>query len=142
MEWIEIAKAVIYGLLCAIIARIHGRPLLLWFFIGAFLQWIGLLILFFLPVPIEIEKSPEEKELPAFTPPQIEPISNWFYLDAEKKIQGPISVDVIKEQWNKGLLSKESWVWNQGLDQWQKINQIRSLYDWLTKSQEKTLQLG
>lgn len=137
MEWIYIAKTVVFGSLCGLIANVRGRPPLVWFIIGCALGWIGLLILFILPSSLGVEEPKKEPIVPP-PAPTFEPISNWFYLDMKKEVCGPFSADVIKEQWKKGSLSKESWVWNETVVDWKKIDQITSLYEWLTFPEPST----
>jgi hypothetical protein len=136
--WIPVAISIIMGTLCAILAISRERSAIVWFFVGAFLGWIGLLLIFILPplnkelvskpMPDVVEPSVEEKKEPESS---LEKTDNWFYLDQKKEVCGPFSVQMIKEKWNKGDLSENSWVWNEMIIEWKKISQVEELWKWL-----------
>ncbi len=139
--WIPVAISIIMGALCAILAVSRERSPLAWFFLGAFLGWVGLLLIFILPSlnkeavsksePVPIEPIVEEKKEPESS---FEKTDNWFYLDQKKDICGPLSVQMMKERWNSGDLSENSWVWNEMIVEWKKISQIEELWKWLQQT--------
>jgi hypothetical protein len=135
--WIPVFVSLILGALCAVSAKSRGRPPFIWFFVGLLLGWIGVLILFILPVLKEEEKKEEQQESLLPIKPEVEPgigdSTEWFYLDHQKIVRGPCSATQLQKEWDQGSLSLESWVWNEKTVDWKKIKQLKSLTEWLQK---------
>ena len=131
---INIAIAVVLGALAALIAQGRGRSPLHWFVIGLLLGFFGIIFLFFLP---STKKEASGDQAVAVKPEAAPPIiasptlGNWFFLDPQKNVQGPLSLSLLKEQWNKGLLTARSWVWNESLIEWKKLEDVQVLFQWL-----------
>jgi GYF domain 2 len=129
--WVLIGAATSY------FAKQRNRDPALWFFIGMLLGLIGLVILFILPVvdtPKESEKiagSDPVHKLPQFIEPPDFALKVWFFLDNERKQQGPISFSVVRTMWQQNKLHNESVVWCEGMHTWCKVNEIPNLIETL-----------
>lgn len=126
-------------------AQQRGRDPLIWFFAGMFLGLIGLLLLFLLPaVSEEQEKSEnvsfDREETTTGSSSQTveiqqEPISvkpeytlhEWYYLDQERRQQGPLPFDKLKKQWTDEKITPLTYVWSQGMESWKKIEELPDL---------------
>lgn len=135
--------------LTAYYASRKGKNPLLWFVFGCLIGVIAPLILFFLTF---LEKSSarnavaaeKEEELPlnplpiANTEENRESVQEkfdtlWYYLDEEHQQIGPVSLIAIRELWHTGRLNLTSYVWAQGMPEWQKIEAIPELIPELNK---------
>ena len=67
---------------------------------------------------VEIEKKVEEDKL-------------WYYLDQNRQQVGPVSLIAVRELWNRGQLELTSLVWTKGMEQWQKIDDLSELKNYL-----------
>jgi hypothetical protein len=131
---VNIAIAIVLGMLTALIAKGRGRSPLRWFVVGLMLGFFGIIFLFFLPSTKKetfsdqavVAKS-EVAQLNISPPTQ----NHWFFLDPQKNIQGPVSLSLLKEQWNKGLLTANSWVWNESLIEWKRLEEVQVLFLWI-----------
>jgi hypothetical protein len=140
---IQVASAFVVGGISALYAPSKGRSSLNWFFIGLFFGVFGLLLLFLLPSlkkdeeiskgGLPAEKTPSIEQKSQEVSPHLEEIKkdDWFYLDGNKKPQGPCTRESMKEKWQQGSLSQESWVWNESIVVWKKIADVSPLLHWL-----------
>lgn len=131
--WICILAWLTIGWICSQIAFKRGRNPSIWFILGALLGLVALLLLFILPsnapklatspatLPVEPSLIPTEDHV--HTPPE----TLWHFIDQEKSIQGPISFYALKEAWEAGQISAISYVWNEGMENWQKIGDLPDL---------------
>lgn len=122
----------LFGCLTAVVARSRGRSPWLWFVMGMLLTWIALIILLFLPA------SSTEKSEEVFFAPKIlgkksswDLTTDWFYVDRNKKVQGPISASALKELWKKEELSLETWIWHESIEDWKTIKDIETFISWI-----------
>jgi hypothetical protein len=131
---INIAIAIVLGGLAAIIAQNRGRSPLRWFIVGLLLGFFGIIFLFFLP---STKNEATDEQSVAVKPEAAQSImpsstqSNWFFLDPYKNVQGPISLGHLKEQWSKGLLTAGTWVWNESMSEWKRLEDVQVLFQWL-----------
>lgn len=51
----------------------------------------------------------------------------WFYVDAARQQQGPVSADELKERLARGELRADTLVWQAGMSEWQPLQQAMSL---------------
>ena len=124
------------GAATAYFAQQRGRDPFIWFMIGMFLGLLGMLLVFILPSLEETEEHDSEgheehiEEIPpSFLPTKAHDylIKEWFYLDPAHHQQGPCRFEVLKEKWGQGNLSNISYVWCEGMNQWEKIEDIPDL---------------
>ncbi len=45
----------------------------------------------------------------------------WYYLDKDHEQQGTVSFLDLKEFWIKGKVNSSTYVWNDGMEEWQKV---------------------
>lgn len=129
-------------------ANRKGRNPILWFIIGVLLGIFAPLILLFLstvkPVDSDIPTMSVANPDPSLdqldqTPPQVnlqqseEENKLWYYLDQSHQQMGPVSVIALRELWNRGQLEITSYVWSDGMDQWQKVDNLPELKKGLNK---------
>lgn len=53
-------------------------------------------------------------------------MSNWYYADAERQRQGPLSADDIAQRFHQGKLRLDTLVWRDGLADWQPLRDFTS----------------
>jgi len=131
---------ILIGMITSYFAKQRGRDPLIWFMIGMLLGLLGLILLFLLPNLESVggkdqkqvnEQPPSSEPLPIEWP-TLEPASaienkEWFYLDAQRQTQGPISFRALKAAWGEGRLLGDSLVWSEGMDNWKKIQELAEL---------------
>lgn len=105
---LTVVVSLAFGMLAAFYAKRAGKNPYLWFFLGLLLGVIGVFFLFFMP-----QKKKTEKIAP--------PVDKlfWYYLDGENNQRGPFKFNVLREAWEKGALSSNTYVWNETLDKWE-----------------------
>ena len=131
-------------------ANRKGRNPLLWFMIGILLGIFAPLILLFLPA---VKSERGNDGLPTMTisnpdpslqdlPPS--PVKSeikrreeeeklWYYLDQNHQQMGPVSIIALRELWNRGQLELTSYVWSDGMTQWQTVDDLPDLKAALNK---------
>ena len=124
-------------------ANRKGRHPVLWFIIGILLGLFAPLILLFLssvkdqassdgsptmnvsnPHPALKEFSQTQLETQSLSPDNEK---LWYYLDQEHQQMGPVSIIALKSLWNRGLLELTSYVWSDGMEQWERIENLPEL---------------
>lgn len=143
---------VLMGTATAYLANQRGRDPYIWFAIGMFLGILAMLLVVILP-PAKSEEESEadqrnkeiierrerqvEEQEKIESAPDLEPQSietkEWFYLDKERKQQGPFSFYVINELWEGGTLNTHTLVWTEGMPEWKKIQEIPDLNEILER---------
>ncbi len=53
-------------------------------------------------------------------------MSNWYYADAERQRQGPLSADDMAQRFHQGKLRLDTLVWRDGLADWQPLRDFTS----------------
>lgn len=103
------------GAITAYCAQIRGRDPIAWFGIGLLFGLIGLAFLYYLPV-LE-QKTP---------PPSVEKVEpepwtykDWFYLDHERAIKGPLPFRELRQRIDEGDLPRQTLVWSEGMADWE-----------------------
>lgn len=121
------------GYFCARIAHNRGRNSNLWFFLGAVLGIIAVILLFILPTKAATAPSIQitqknESSPPSYTPS--EDVANdppkplWYYLDAEEKQYGPMSLLALKEAWDANEITPNTYLWNETMSDWQTLESL------------------
>jgi hypothetical protein len=142
------------GTLTAYIGWKRGRNPTFWFIMGIFFGWLGFVVVYFLPKQEEVLKQREEelgkiqkKEEPLSLEkiePVIEPVkdaphsqeTNWFYLNKEHQTQGPVLASTIEELWKKQEITRASFVWKEGMQDWKRVEELSDLYQLLQHLQK------
>jgi len=107
--------------LCAHYAKRRGRNPFNWFIGGAFFGLLALATLFLLPRKRALVVASTPK------PPLLEPLSLshvgklWYYLDREKKQQGPMSLEALSKAFFSGEIEEKTYVWNEAMDSWKHL---------------------
>jgi hypothetical protein len=73
------------------------------------------------PTPAELKRQQEEDKL-------------WYYLDLNHQQEGPVSVVALRELWNTGRLELTSYVWSEGMTQWDRVDNLPELKAILNKT--------
>lgn len=126
-----------------------GRNPIVWFVLGLLLGIFAPLILLFLS-----KVKPEGNGLPTMTvsqpdpslahlphpPPSPEEVTRlqeenklWYYLDQDHQQIGPVSVVGLRELWNRGKLDLNQYVWSEGMEKWEKVDNLPELKSVLNK---------
>ena len=113
------------GATAAFLAHRRGKNIYLWFILGAFFGIFGIALLFFTSPrkgahPRRQKADPNTIDIT----PKIDPIHKekfWYYLDPENQQQGPMSFDGLFRAFREGRVSKNTFVWNENLDNWQPL---------------------
>jgi hypothetical protein len=71
----------------------------------------------------EISKSFNQSSTPTPPPP---PASKPFYIVKEGKANGPHTIDAIKEMVSNGTLRPTSYIWQEGMEGWEKMQDVLS----------------
>lgn len=132
----------IFAFICAYYAEKKGRYPLGWFILGFFFALISLIVLFFLPPlkkedagqPAETQplgSSQAKEELKESLPPPFDRSKEenrlWYYLDQNHEQIGPVSLIALRELWDRGLLELNSYVWSEGMEKWERVDQLPDL---------------
>ena len=133
-----------------LLARSKGRSPFLWGMLSLFFGFWALLALVLLPQsqgkskeeepkekkPVSTEElkknSQEEKQspsassvpepqTPSFSSGQLE-TADWYFLDEQKAIEGPFSLQHLREIAHQGKIGEHSWVWCELFSHWQQQN--------------------
>jgi hypothetical protein len=145
--FLSLILLLIIASLTAYYADRKGRRSIIWFIIGLLLGVIAPIILFFLPslkengevnqstmssppVAPSLPVREEQKQLPS-------PIEDrlWYYLDQNHHQYGPVSIVALKDLWDRGQLDLNSYVWSEGMGNWQKMDDLSELKTALGKYQ-------
>jgi len=117
-----------FGLLAAHFAKKRGRRPLGWFFIGFFLGFIGILILFLLPKIEKAELQPAPRPLRPLLPKQSESwLKMWYYLDPVHAQQGPLEFPDLIKKWKENGLNEQSFIWGEGMKEWRRLSEMPDL---------------
>jgi hypothetical protein len=57
----------------------------------------------------------------------------WFYYDLEQIRQGPLSFEDLKRLWQETRVGGNTYVWHEGMGNWEKISEIPDLLAALNK---------
>ncbi len=127
------------GFATAYFARERGRDPRIWLLIGLLFGIFGLILVFILPRveaksadQDEIEIFPmsstqaEEEEEAAASPflPRGYKSKTWFYLSPDHQQVGPLSFLQLAEKWELRVLTEDSFVWCEEMDEWHQIGEL------------------
>ena len=115
------------GYLTSRLALKKGRDGGVWFFLGVVFGLLALLILAFLP-PKRVLAVASAPSMPAASPQLQEetPPSTtlWYYLNKERQQQGPMSLYALQEAWADDLMTDQTYVWNETMENWEKLEAL------------------
>lgn len=127
-------------------ARRKGRNPLIWFVVGVLLGIFAPLILLFFPsvkrgsesvdngTPSMKVSQPDSSHRPPQAPSEEPELKRreeeeklWYYLDQNHQQIGPVSIVALRELWNRGKLELNSYVWSEGMEQWERVENLPEL---------------
>lgn len=129
---LSLSLLLIFAILSSYLAKQRGRDPIAWFMIGLFLGIFGPILLLLLPAltnengePLaDLEENEDVKLANIHENHSGLHFSNkeWFYVD--RKQEGPVQFEYLQRIWREGRISKNSFVWSEGMPKWQKIQEI------------------
>ncbi len=135
--------ALFVGAICCFVSKKRGRRPLLWFFLGFSFGILMILLLYILPNKNRLTQKPafvESRSNPiSYAPesmvetttihlPQIEVGAHpWYYLDVEDQQLGPVDFSVLKQEWKNEKITAQSFIWTQGMNDWQRITDFSDI---------------
>lgn len=125
---LEFLIAICIGSLTAYLAKERGRTPLVWFVVGLFFGLFGLIALFLFPI-VKVEAVGIALASVEEGPKNLA----WFYLDAAHKQYGPITLSELEELWEKEEISPHTYIWNEEMSGWKKIEE----YDPIKRNLER-----
>ena len=136
VTWLQGLNIILFwvfaGLLCAWIAPKRGRDPRIWFFLGVLFSFFAIGLILLLP-PSKKKKLKKKAELTPLPPSEVA-IKVWFYLDKAHKQQGPVDFSAILKEWKDKSLTRDSYVWSEGMEKWEQIAKIPDVEKELTTS--------
>lgn len=116
-----------WGILTGYLAQQRGRDQWLWGLGGLLFGLIAVIVLFVRP---NLAKQSEQVSSTASAPrppaqPEVDPVvvhrrePKWFYLDADRKQQGPVVRSYLEGLAREGVeLTDRTYVWSEGMEDW------------------------
>lgn len=130
----------------ALYAEKRGRSPVGWFILTLLFSLLATIALFLLP-PLKksdivsppsappLKPTPEGQNYQAENE-RLKADRLWFYLDSSHNQFGPISIIGLRELWNRGQLSLKSYVWSEGMEKWQLVEELPDLHQSLVGMKE------
>jgi len=108
------------GGIAAYLATQKGKSPILWFAVGFFGGLLGLGCLLYFSRP---------KRKIQQVPPPVQPACTkfWYYLDAENRQLGPLSLEGLRAASKEGKITDSTFVWNEDLENWKSWEDVRPL---------------
>lgn len=137
--WIFVFST-IFAFICAYYAEKKGRNSVAWFILGFLFNLYALIVLFFLS-PLKKDDLPTMTELPPDPSLKEEILQEpthafdrykeenqlWYYLDENHSQMGPVSLIALRDLWNRGLLELNQYVWCEGMEKWERVDDLPDL---------------
>ena len=138
-----ILVGIFLGTLSSYLATKRNRSPFFWFFIGAYLGLIGLIILYFLPsksknldlIPALNKGCPEPKSQSELSLPPSEKSSSrlkknqlWYFLDKDNKQFGPMSLNGLKQSWIDDLMTSQTYIWCGDMEDWKRLEDVPDVH--------------
>ena len=126
--FIMILTSLLFGYACGQLAKRKGRNANQWFISGTLFGIFALILLALLPPPKlkrAARPAPEQKKIPALT--VIDPTNEnklWYYLTEERVQEGPMSLNLLTQQWQTGKVNSATFVWNEELEEWKALKDV------------------
>lgn len=119
----SIIGGILFGSICAYAAKKKNLNQLGWFALGFAFGVFALVVLTFIR-PKKVAAALPELE-PLF--PSESPLTEkmWYYLTPEQEQVGPMSYNALERAYRADLISDETYLWNDDLDNWQPLSTIK-----------------
>lgn len=133
-----ILVSLFFAFICSFVAKKNNRNPYLWFFSGFFFGIFSLLTLGFLNYSKKRSKKnlTKNRSIKKTKPPAPPTTSNhylWYYLNPEDKAIGPMSAKRLFEEFEKGLISANTYLWHDEMENWKQTAEINEFKEILTK---------
>lgn len=122
------------GAITSYYAHVKGKNMLLWFLLGGLFGVFALIALYFLPSeedksidPVYTSNSSIQDQQPTQSALPLENDRLWYYLDRNHQQYGPVSLIALKDLWDTGTLDVNSYVWTEGMENWDKLDNLPQL---------------
>ena len=125
-----ILLALAMGSISAYIAIRKKKNPIAWFFAGFLFGLPGVIFTFFSPFKTKPSLKGFQKlrkaSLSSKAPPPPKPVDRrlWYYLDQKNEQCGPMSINALKDTWEKRKVGPQTFVWNDELENWKKIEEL------------------
>jgi predicted PurR-regulated permease PerM len=152
--YLSVLLGILFGFICSYLAKNRGRNPRTWFILGLLFGLIGLIILLVLPsnktlnnhVQSDTNRFQREKLTQTTiqentqpypdinSPPSTEEMyqmNTWYYLDKAHNQVGPVNFNILIQEFQKEEITLDSYVWFEGMANWQKIHQVQGLLELL-----------
>lgn len=150
MIYISILLGILFGFSCSELAKNRGRNPRIWFILGLLFGIFGLITILILPrvkvsdAPAQANKSfPQYEELQSKSteeehhesinsPPsqnELFQMNTWYFLDKTHTQTGPVDFNKLVQEFREEKISPDSYVWSEGMADWQKIHQVHGLLE-------------
>ena len=123
---------ILMGGITSYMAKKRGRDPYIWFAIGVLFGLIGLLILLLLPIIVDEEKKKTDTYTSEISSKNsLDPWKEWYYADNKGQQMGPLSLELLKDQWKAQSINAHSFVWSEGMASWKRIEEEPLLFQFL-----------
>lgn len=130
----------VFGLMAASLAQKRGRSPWTWFIVGFLTGVFGVIALLLIsrfkdgakpatPEKVKVVISKEKLELRQ----RYENLL-WYYLNSQREQEGPLPFVSLQELWWRGTINAGSYLWHEGLAEWQALKNFDGLQDFLASS--------
>ena len=121
-----------FGTSCAKIARKKNRAPSTWFVLGLFFGFLALATIYFLKPKRSAQKNITINpylDTKTLNQESIFQKDNnyWYFLDSAHKQIGPMSLRSLFDNYFKGKISKTTFIWNDTMKNWTRLNELSSL---------------
>jgi len=118
-----ITISLFWGWITARFAQKKGLNPRNWYIAGVLFCALAFIVLLFrrkknLKIPDPVYKP---ELIPIYLPQQE---NLWYYLDETGQQFGPISLQALTRAWEDKKVQEESYVWNEGLEDWKKFKEV------------------
>lgn len=146
LDIVHVCLMALMAYVCGTLAQRQGRNPLLWSFAALLFGMIPIFILIFFH--IRKKRAPKTsalqgvavQELMVMPPLLLSPSFEghfWYYLDSQEQQRGPMDFNEIEKAWEKRELSPQTFIWNEKMTEWKKIEEIEPLLEQLIRSNIK-----
>lgn len=132
--FINILSSILAAMICYQYAPERGRNQKLWLYGGFIFGIYAVIALFILPKE-EIQKdttsnSPNAYSADRHSTEDAEPrFQDWYFIDKRHEKQGPVPFRRLLTAWRDQLISKNSFVWSAGMNEWESIENLPHLLE-------------
>jgi hypothetical protein len=120
-----------FGFLCSYLAKNKNRKPVFWFYMGVFFGLIAVVVILFLKkdkkIIHEIKDIKVKIDNSIFKINPLDDKNFWYYLDKDNKQIGPLSLKAIEDNFLNKKINPFTYVWNDTLDEWKKLNELEIL---------------